>query len=61
MLDRFRLRLAERLGFGDRLNDRSRVESWLHDCANGKRPLPTREECREWAVILGVPKAYRRK
>lgn len=36
------------------LNRRAVVEQTLWDIANGKRDVPTREECREWAVKLGV-------
>jgi hypothetical protein len=31
------------------------VEQALLDVANGKRELPTREECRKWATKIGVP------
>lgn len=37
------------------LNKKVRVETFLWDCSNGLRPLPTKEECKEWALILGVP------
>ena len=37
------------------LNKRVKVETFLWDCANGLRDLPTKEECKDWAIILGVP------
>lgn len=33
----------------------SPIEEALLGIAMGKRPLPTREQCGEWAVKLGVP------
>lgn len=41
------------------LNERARVEQELLDAANGKAPLPGREQCRQWAVRLGVPQEWR--
>lgn len=41
------------------LNRRVSVEQELFDCAAGKRPLPTAEQCREMALRLGVPDEYR--
>ena len=43
----------------DDLNRRSRVEAHLFDCAAGKRPLPTPDDCRRLALDLGVPEEYR--
>lgn len=37
------------------LNRRVDVENVLADVAAGKRPLLTREECRELALKLGTP------
>ena len=37
------------------LNRRVEVERELWLVFYGKRPVPTREECREWALKLGVP------
>lgn len=37
------------------LNKRVKVETQLWDIANNLRDLPTREECKEWAILLGVP------
>jgi hypothetical protein len=37
------------------INRRVWVEQRLIDAGSGKRPPPTREECQEWAVKLGVP------
>lgn len=42
------------------LNERAKVEQELIDCANGKRPLQTDEQCREWARRLGVPAEWRK-
>jgi hypothetical protein len=39
---------------------RVKVEQRLLDAASGKRPLPTREECRELAHILGIPDEHRK-
>jgi len=36
-----------------------RVENELWNCFFGKRELPTKAECREWALLLGVPDEYR--
>ncbi len=36
----------------------SPIEEALLGVASGKRPLPTREQCHEWAVKLGVPEEY---
>lgn len=41
------------------LNERAKVEQELIDCANGKRTLPGKEQCREWAMRLGVPAEWR--
>ncbi len=38
---------------------RVRVENQLWLIVQGKRPLPTVEECHEWALILGVPDEFR--
>lgn len=43
------------------LNRRAVVEQVLLDVANGKRDLPTREECRKLALKLGVPEEYQDK
>lgn len=39
----------------DFLNRRAEVENALLKAASGKAPLPTQEQCREWALRLGVP------
>lgn len=44
---------------GGFLNRRVVVEQELFDCASGKRPLPTAEQCREMALRLDVPDEYR--
>jgi hypothetical protein len=38
---------------------RVKVENELWQCAFGKRPPPTSDECKEWALILGVPEEFR--
>lgn len=38
---------------------RVRVEQRLLDAASGKAPMPTQEECRELAYILGIPDGNR--
>lgn len=42
------------------LNRRAEVEQRLLDAYTGKRPLPTREECRDLAYRLGVPEEHRK-
>jgi len=42
----------------DRINRSVPVEQELLDIANGKRPLPTAEDCRRMAMKLGVPTKY---
>ena len=44
----------------DRINRSVPVEQELLDIANGKRPLPTAEDCRRMAMKLGVPTKHRR-
>lgn len=41
------------------LNDRAHVEEQLLYIARGKAPLPDREQCRKWAIKLGVPAHWR--
>lgn len=42
----------------DMINRRVKVEQLLLDIANGKRPLPTQQECRAMAEHLGVPSEF---
>lgn len=42
------------------LNDRADVENQLLQCAAGRKPMPTPEELRAWALKLGVPAELRR-
>ena len=44
--------------WGKELNRRATVEQWMLDAASGKRPMPTSEELREWALKLGTPREY---
>ena len=41
------------------LNRRAAVEQQLWDCFHGKRTLPDRQQCAEWARKLGIPDEYR--
>lgn len=41
------------------LNRRAEVEIILLDISSGKRDLPTREECKELALRLGVPEVWK--
>jgi hypothetical protein len=43
------------------LNARVKVENVLWDTANGLRAAPTAEECKELAIMLGVPDSWRKK
>ena len=43
------------------INRRVEVEQQLWDAANGKRPPPTPDECRQWAIRLGTPVNFRMK
>lgn len=43
------------------LGERVKVEVELWECAAGKRPLPDKAKCREWAQRLGIPKDLRSK
>lgn len=46
---------------GDTLNRSAEVENVLFAVAAGKRPLLTKEECRELAFKLGVPSHFGNK
>ena len=53
----------ERIAFLERILTQrfarsSKIEEELMAIGIGKRDLPTREECREWAIKLGVPEEY---
>jgi hypothetical protein len=39
------------------INRRVTIEQRMFDAAAGKRPMPTPDELREWAVYLGTPTA----
>jgi len=45
--------------YAARLNRSVEVEQALLDCASGKRPVLSRDECRQLAVKLGVPECFR--
>lgn len=63
---RRRVSLRERLArwiagptwIGDMINRRVVVEQYLWDASAGRRPLPTKEECKAWAIKLGVPSEF---
>lgn len=40
------------------INQSAEIEQRLLDMSAGKRPLPTKEECRFLALALGTPKSY---
>lgn len=37
------------------INRSATVEQWMFDAARGRRPMPTPEELRQWALKLGTP------
>ncbi len=41
------------------LNRRAEVEQELWDCSRGKKQLPDAEQCKQWALRLGVPDEWR--
>lgn len=61
MLRRFISRYRVWCNVGKELNRRASVESFLIGCAQGKNTLPDADKCRELAIKLGVPDAYRTK
>lgn len=42
-----------------RFSRSSAIEEQLIAIGIGKRDLPTREECREWGLKLGIPDEFR--
>lgn len=60
-LRRFLLRHRWLRDYEKSLNRRAQVEQELFDVANGKRPLPDRDKCRELALRLGVPDDWKAK
>jgi ABC-type dipeptide/oligopeptide/nickel transport system ATPase subunit len=58
---RFFLRQRWMRDYEKSLNRRAQVEQALFDVANGKEELPSREQCREWAMKLGVPEEWKAK
>lgn len=40
------------------LNRRVEIENELIDIANGKRPIPSRDDCQVMALKLGTPKEH---
>lgn len=60
-LQRLRARWRLIRSHGDELNRRATVEAILLEMSEGKRPLPTKEECALLAYKLGTPTAYQSK
>lgn len=60
-LMRCKYRLINIWHSGDELNRRVKVEQYLFDCANGKKPLPDAAKCSELALVLGTPSWAKRK
>lgn len=59
-----RLRPAERIPFTrtelrSMINRRAEIEDLMMQCARGVRPMPTRDELRQWALKLGTPDDWR--
>lgn len=59
-LTRWRFVLLTFHDYAARLNRAVQVEATLLDCANGKRPPLTPDECQQLAVKLGVPEEFRK-
>lgn len=55
-----RIEWLEKL-LNQRFSRSSNIEEQLMAIGIGKRDLPTRDECREWAIKLGVPDEFREK
>lgn len=53
-------RLRNLSGGYHELNQRAKVEAELFECVSDKRPMPDKNQLREWAVRLGVPEEFRR-
>lgn len=43
------------------LNRRAGVEQELWNCYHGKRELPDKEQCKKWALTLGVPDSFNKR
>jgi len=43
------------------LNNRAGIEQQLWDVYHNKRELPDREQCKQWAISLGVPNWWSNK
>ncbi len=41
------------------MKNRVKVENMLWDSFHGLRELPTKEECQEMAILLGVPDSWK--
>lgn len=42
------------------LNNRASVESEMWQCVSGKKPMPDKEQLRQWALKLGVPEHFKK-
>lgn len=58
-LKRWRWVVRNYRNYAAELNRRAAVEQQLWDCWHGKRALPDKEQCAEWARKLGVPEEFR--
>ena len=58
-LRRFFLRWRWMVDYEKTLLRRATVEQELMNCASGKCPLPDADQCRKWAIKLGVPDEWR--
>jgi hypothetical protein len=58
-LRRWRWVMRSYRNYAAELNRRAAVEQQLWDCWHGKRPLPDKAQCAEWARKLGVPEEFR--
>jgi len=58
---RWKYRILNLMYSCEELNRRVKVEQYLFDCANGKKPLPDAAKCKELALFLGTPIFEKRK
>lgn len=59
-LIRWKYRLSLIINSADEINRRVKIEQYLLDCANEKKPLPDAAKCRELAMLLGTPTRWRK-
>ena len=58
-LRRFKYWLLGFKNYPKELNRRANVEQELWNCYHGKSPLPDKNQCKDWALRLGVPDCFR--